>query len=130
MVSKYLTSARDTLDARRMLNLIIITKETFDSVIHSVVKFKSFVKNGHCKREKLLSPRVVISVDNEFGILSYAHRFNGLKIFASIEDTGVAITDEDVPAHFFEYIDKINDSIDYDINCFHFTSSSKAVTNM
>ena len=85
------------------------TKCTKDPVINAGNLVQVFIQNGKEKCGKWSSPHSVISVDNDSGIVTVPGS-RGHKIRAAIEDTRVAIQDDDLASSVQESIDQLDDS--------------------
>lgn len=109
-ITEELVRARDILSAKRKLTLIMRTKATADPILHAGDLVQIFVKKGHEKRGRWLSPRVVLSVDTNAGTVSVPGS-NGHKVVAAVEDTRPAIVEDDFAASIVESIDQLDESI-------------------
>lgn len=86
------------------------SKATIDPTIISSDLAQVFVHNGHAKREKCLSPLVFQEFDISSGTVTIPGS-NGSKIIAALEDTRVAIFDDDLSFHIMESIDKFDANV-------------------
>lgn len=102
-----LVHAHDELKAKRKLTLMLRSKVTRDSVVELGDLVQVFVKEGKDKRGKRLSTRVVLSVDNDFGIVSVLGS-SGRPISAAAEDVRIAIVDDELAV----CISETNDQLD------------------
>jgi len=99
--------ARDVLLAKRKLTLIMRPKSTSEPTIHVGDLVQVFHKLEKEKRGKWLSPRTVLSIDREAGIVSVPGA-DGRKICAAVEDVRAAIVDDE----FAQMVQETRDSLD------------------
>lgn len=65
------------------------------------------LQNGHDKSSKIISPRVVQEVYSSSVTVTIPDS-NGQKIISALEDTIVAITDDNMSSHIMESVDKLD----------------------
>lgn len=102
--------AQEKLQARRKLNLILNSKSTSDIPTSVGDQVEVFVKQGHEKRGRWLSPRPVLDFDGDTGSVTLPGK-NGRTMSAALEDIRLAIEHSPLASAIQESMDTMDNEL-------------------
>ena len=104
-------NARDTLIAKRKLNLILRSKLTSEILVEIGDAVQVFIKLENEKRGNWSNPKPILEYDKPSGTVIVPGT-NGHKIKAAVEDVLFAITNDELALKHQQAIDELKASID------------------
>ena len=107
--------ARDTLLAKRKLNLILRSESIEDPLVKIGDLVQVFTKLQKEKRGSWMKAKPVLRYDKSSGIVKVPGK-NGRKINTSVEDVRFAIPEDELAVKYQEAIDVLDNSLDNTTN--------------
>lgn len=114
-VSEKLIASQQELAARRKLIQILRSKALKPSDVKVGDLVQKYVRHSNQRRRKWLSPRQVLAIDENAGIVTVPG-LAGKKVSAAVEDTRAVLPISDLSEFVMSTIDELNDNLDAEIN--------------
>lgn len=107
----------DNFATKKILNAILRSKVTKDSIVKQGDLVQVFCKLQNAKRSKGLTPRNVTSVDKDTGAITVPGA-RGKPISAAIEDVRIAVSDDELCQTVLESVDEFQEPIGMELDKF------------